>query len=36
MISHLALRGEPWVAGGKLALRHQSIKLSPNYPSPNR
>lgn len=32
MIAHLAPRGEAWVKNGQLALRPDSIRLSPNYP----
>ncbi len=32
LIEHLAPRGEAWVKGGRLALRPESIRHSPNYP----
>ncbi len=32
LVDHLAVRGDEWVKEGKLALRPQSIPLSPNYP----
>lgn len=35
LIGHLAERGEKWVKGGRLALRPESCKYSPNYPRLN-
>lgn len=32
MIEHLAVRGEEFVKGGKLALRPKGVPFSPNYP----
>jgi len=32
LISHLSLRGAPWVVNGELGLRKESILYSPNYP----
>jgi arylsulfatase len=32
LVEHLAARGEPWVVGGKLGVRHSSQLKSPNYP----
>lgn len=33
LIEYLEPRGEAWVKGGQLAVRPDSIKLSPNYPA---
>jgi arylsulfatase len=33
LIEYLEPRGKDWVKGGQLALRPESIKLSPNYPA---
>ena len=32
LVSHLAVRGAPWVVNGKLGLRPSSQLYSPNYP----
>jgi hypothetical protein len=32
MIEQLAVRGEEFVKGGKLALRPKGVPFSPNYP----
>ena len=31
MIAHLAVRGEPWIADGDLAVQRESVKYGPNH-----